>query len=358
MKKFTLILLVFISLVGFSRDKITSEKLFELRKQTGKRTEISQVSSYGYAILNEGDDFYLLDKKKDFEKTLICSKAKGTSHEQKGDRVRFSTNDRYLCIRKLEGNKKNLEIYDTISKNKKQIKSEIGNVVNASVFNMDNIIYQVRTKKNEAKTYLIRNGGQPKFITEGIGERWSPDGKWFFVKGTKDNPDNNAKKKRIMILSVFDSDGNKIIETSEFGSSNWIRWSPTSDKIVYSEFGSAGFFIIYLKEQNGKLSIDHSYHFRPDQDENNYFFTIQPKFSQDGTKISFVRSIEDGHYTYNQNIWILEDSSYQYYQVSDFSSTQINDVTWISSNEMAVTKEDVSDRDKIEIHNLELRRQQ
>jgi len=359
MKKITLILLVFISLVGFSRDKITSEKLFELRKQTGKRTEISQVSSYGYAILTEGDDFYLLDKNKDFKKTLICSKTEGKSQEQKGDRVRFSTNDRYLCINKTEAGKWILEINDLANENgKKLLRSESGNVVNASIFDINNIIYQVRTKENEAKTYLVRNDGQPKFITDGLGGRWSPDGKWFLVKKNQTNPDKSSGKKRKILLSIFDSDGNKMIETSEFGSSNWIRWSPTSDKIVYTEFGSGGFYIIYLKEQNGNLSIDHSYHFRPEQDENKYYFTIEPEFSPDGTKISFIRSIEDGHFTYNQNIWILEDGSYQYYQVSDFNNTQINDLTWINCNEILAIKEDVSVRDKIEIHNIELRRQQ
>jgi len=358
MKKITLFLLIFISIVGFGKDKVSSEKIFELKVQVDKKSEISQVSSYGYAILSEGDDFYLLDRDKDFEKAFICSKAGETSPEQKGDRVRFSTNDRYLCIKKTETNRKNLEIYDTVSKNKKQIKSEIGNVVNASVFNMNNIIYQVRTEENEAKTYLIRNGKQPVFITEGIGERWSPDGRWFLVKERKDNPNKNAKRKNIIMLSIYDSDGNKMIETNEFGTSNWIRWSPTSDKIVFTEFGSAGFYIIYLKEKNGKLSIDHSYHFRPDKDANNYFFTIQPEFSQDGIKISFIRSIEDGHYTYNQNIWILEDGSYQYYQVSDFSSAQINDITWLNSNELAVIKEDISDKSNIEIHSIKLGRQQ
>ncbi|MDD5231017.1 MAG: hypothetical protein PHC43_06765 [Candidatus Marinimicrobia bacterium] len=358
MKKITLILLTFLSLVGFSSNKVISEKMFELKKQTGKRTEISQVSSYGYAILSEGDNFYLLDKNNGFEKTLICSKSEDTPQEIIGDRIRFSTNDRYLCIEKKESNRKTLEIYDTVGKNKKLIKSEVGNVVNASIFDIDNIIYQVRTRENEAKTYLIRNGGQPEFITEGIGERWSPDGKWFFIKGSRDNPDKNAKMKRIMVFSIFDSDGKKMIETSKFGTSNWIRWSPTSDKIVFSEFGSAGFYIIYFKEQDGKLSIDHYYHFRPEKDENNYYGTLQPEFSPDGTKVSFIRSIDDGHYIYNQNIWILEDGSYQYYQVSDFNNTQINDLTWINSNEILAIKEDVSARDKIEIHNLELRRQQ
>lgn len=359
MKKITLILLTFVSLLGFGSDKVISEKMFELRKQTGKRTEISQVSSYGYAILSEGDDFYLLDRNKDFEKTLICSKAEDAPQEIKGNRVRFSTNDRYLCINRTEAGRWTLEINDLANKNAiKLLRSEIGNVINASVFDMNNIIYQVRTKENEAKMYLIRNGGEPVFITDGLGGRWSPDGKWFLVEESRMNPDKSARKKRIITLSIFDSDEKKMIETSEFGTSNWIRWSPTSDKIVFSEFGSAGFYIIYFKEQDGKLSIDHSYHFRPDQDKNKYFFTIEPEFSPDGTKISFVRSIEDGHYIYNQNIWILEDGSYQYYQVSEFSSTQISDVTWVNSNEMTVTKENVSDGDKIEIHNVKLKRQQ
>jgi len=358
MKKITLFLLIFISTVGFGRDTIISEKIYELKKQTGKKTEISQVSSYGYAILNEGDDFYLLNRNKDFEKVFICSKADKTSQEQKGHRVRFSTNDRYLCINKTEAGRWTLEVNDLVNKNTKLLRSEIGNVVNASVFNMNNIIYQVRTEENEAKMYLIRNGGQPVFITDGLGGRWSPDGKWFLVKESRVNPDKNAKKKRIMMLSIFDSDGNKMIETNEFGSSNWIRWSPTSDKIILEEFGGCGFYIIYLKEKNGELSIDHSYHFRPDKDANNYYGTLNPEFSQDGTKISFIRSDEDGHYTYNQNIWILEDGSYQYYQVSDFSNTQINDITWLNSNELSVIKEDISDKSNIEIHSIKLGRQQ
>ncbi|MDO9547769.1 MAG: hypothetical protein Q7J65_02250 [Candidatus Marinimicrobia bacterium] len=358
MKKITLFLLIFISTVGFGKDTINSEKTFELKKQTGKKTKISQVSSYGYAILSEGDDFFLLEYGKNFEKVFICSKADKTSPEQKGARVRFSTNDRYLCINKTEANRKTLEIYDTVSKNTKQIKTEVGNVVNASVFDMDNIIYQVRTEENEAKTYLIRNGGEPVFITDGLGGRWSPNGKWFLVEESQTNPDKSSKKKRIIMLSIFDSDGNKMIETNEFGTSNWIRWSPTSDKIVYTEFGSAGFYIIYLNDKNGELSIDHSYHFRPDKDVNNYYGTLEPEFSQDGTKISFIRSDEDGHYTYNQNIWILEDGSYRYYQVSDFSNAQINDVTWLKSNELSVIKEDISDRSNIEIHSVKLGRQQ
>ena len=358
MKKIILYFTIFISIVGFGKDGIKSEKIYELKKQTGKKTEISQVSSYGYAILSEGDDFYLLDRDKDFEKAFICSKAEKTLPEQKGDRVRFSTNDLYLCINKTETNRKTLEIYDIVSKNKKQLKSEIGNVVNASVFNMDNIIYQLRQGKTGGKIYLLKNSGDPIFITNGIGERWSPNGKWFLVKEKKDNPDKNTGRKKITKLSIFDFNGNKMIETSEFGISNWIRWSPTSNKIILEEFGGCGFYIIYLSDKNGKLSIDHSYHFRPDKDANNYYGTLNPEFSQDGTKISFIRSDEDGHYTYNQNIWIFEDGSYRYYQISDFSSAQINDITWMNSNEITVIKEDISERDKIEIHSIKLGRQQ
>lgn len=342
MKKMTFFLIILISISGFGQRKISSEKIFELQVPEEKKSDILQVSSYGYLILSEGDDFYLLDKNREYEKVHLYSKKGKTPRERMGERAKFSTNDRYLCISKFEGNRKTLEIYDTISKKSKEIETEIGNVVNASVLDMDNIIYQVRTKGQEAKVFLIKNGGQPTFITDGIGERWSPDGKKFIVKESRPSLDDPKRRINTVFVSIFNSSGQKLMETSEFGIVNWVRWSPTSDKIVLYKGGN--FYIIYLNEVDGKLFIEKKYHFKGfEHKEGKYYSAGYPKFSPSGSKISFKRIIEDGHRVLDEDVWILEDGSYDYYSIADFDNAHIKYFTWtISGNVLVVIQKDIN----------------
>ena len=74
-------------------------------------------------------------------------------------------------------------------------------------------------------------------------------------------------------------------------------------------------------------------------DKNQYYGVLNPEWSPDGSKISFLRVTEDGHISLDENVWILEDISYSCYAISDFKNAHISNITWSQSGEIYVIKE-------------------
>jgi len=357
MKRMIFLTFVFFFTFVFAQPRGISKKVYVLQShRNGKPVGITKISSYGYILVEENDNFYLYDINNNFKRSLVYTKRGKTPREKRLENVLFYPNDRYLRIKKPENGRNILEIRDLLSNKKRVLRSDIGNVISAEVIDINNILYQVRTPENFAKTYLVKNGRNPIFIADGIPVGYSPNGKWLLISEDETVLWGTRKRQRFKALAIFNSNGEKVLETSEFGITNWHRWSPTSDKLVISEFGSSAFYIIYLEEKNGKIFIKNKRYFKPPKDENGYYFAAEPKFSPDGTKISFLRDIEDGHITYNENIWILEDGTYYYYQVSNFSNTLIKDVKWINNNELMVIRKDAlgGNANNLEVYRIKL----
>ena len=358
MKRMIFLSFVFFFTFVFAQPRGISKKVHVLQSHRKRKSvSITKISSHGYILVEENGNFYLYDINNNFKRSLVYTKRGQTPDERRLETVLFSSsNDRYLCIKKPENGKNILEIRDLLSNKKRVLRSDIGNVISAKVLDINNILYQVRTPENFAKTYLVKNGRNPIFITDGIPEGYSPDGKWLLISEGETVLWGTRKRQRFKTLSIFNSDGEKVLETSEFGISNWHRWSPTSDKLVISKFGFSAFYIVYLEERNGKLVIRDKYYFNPPEDENGYYSVDMPQFSPDGKKISFIRAIDDGHITYNENIWILEDGTYNYYQVSNFSNTLIENVKWINNNELVVIRKDAlgGNASNLEVYRIKL----
>jgi len=341
MKKITLIMILF-SIFGFSQQpKFVYNEVYKTETAIGNKDDILKISSYGYIIKSEGDDFFLLDKDKNFEKSHIYTKRGKTPRERKGEKVMLSTNDRYLCIIEFETDKTVLQVYDTINKKSKVIQHQKSNVVTASIYNLDKILYQIRESMSPPKVYLLEDDKEPIFVTEGLGEKWSPNGKWFLVEECMGTADKFGRKP-ISKFSLFDSDRKKVFETTEFGIEGPVRWSPNSDKLVIGNYGGTSFYIIYLEEVEKKLIVKNKYHFpgfNNEPDKNQYYGVLNPEWSPDGSKISFLRMTEDGHISLDENVWILEDISYSCYAISDFKNAHISNITWSQSGEIYVIKE-------------------
>jgi len=341
MKKIIFIVILFSGLVLSQQLKVVYNEVYQTETAIGNKDDILKISSYGYIIKSEGDDFSLIDKDKNFERLHIYNRKGKTQKERQRESMRFSPNDRYLCINELEDNRTVLKIYDTINKNYRVIKHQKGNIVTASVYSMEKILYQVREKMSPPKVYMLESDQEPIFITEGLGEMWSPNGKWFLVEECVGTADRFGRKP-ISKFAIFNSDREKVFETAEFGIVGPIRWSPNSDKLIIGNHAGTSFYIVYLEEIGGKLIIKNKYHFTGFENEpekKRYYGVMNPECSPDGSKISFKRTSSDGHISFGDNIWILEDTSYNCYAISDFKDTDISDITWSQSGEIFAIKE-------------------
>jgi len=354
--------------------KINQTTIFQEKSTNYK---INDISKNGMVLISETiggtEEYYLVNAMSPNmigEKKRVFSKQKDSRKE----RAFFALNDRYLLIHKLDGDQRIVEIYDTMENVSKEIRSNEGSIVLTAIFNMDNVLYEVKPQNGRLRLYL-KNNENPNslFITEGYAPKWSPNGNWFLttkyqssemlyrekldygiISREQFKADMEAGidiKKHLLeriplVLCIYNRKGESVLEFDQFKEYvDWVRWAPNSDKLVLQLSGNLGFMIIYLKEFNGDVTIEriHSYS-GFDKKGNNFYVCEEPRWSPDGSKISFIRTIEDGHRTLDSNLWILEDDSYNHYQISNFDDTLIKQMKWNSNNSLLVLKENTSNR--------------
>ena len=184
----------------------------------------------------------------------------------------------------------------------------------------------------------------PNYITEGIGAFWSPDGKWFLVKkGEYVKDSSNTKRAKLLgykiikkpIYSIYGCNGEKILDIKNHDDINFIRWSPTSDKIVFTELGDIGFYIIYFKSSDNFITIEKVFHFEgfPKEGEN-VALALNPTWSPDANWISYIRNIENGNTILENSIFVYNINTHQQHSVVSYNDKNIEKIIWLSNNEL------------------------
>jgi Tol biopolymer transport system component len=156
---------------------------------------------------------------------------------------------------------------------------------------------------------------------------------------------------------ICNADGQRLLVLEDFNIVDWIQWSPDNKKIIIQERGDRGFKIIYLDYiSENNIVIKNVYHFPgfPKFERQTSTFCQSPKWSPDGNKILFITSAENDHSVLYDNIYILEDSSYNYYPINESQDSFIFKVDWISNRSIfmdsrnKITKEDFTHEITIE----------
>ncbi len=156
-----------------------------------QNVDFHSISNNGTAIVSETDgqnlNFYLCDLESRSKELLFRCPPK--------TRVKFSDDCRYIVKQLLEKTNTYAEIFDTQTGEVKILQHKDGQVVAPSISQITgDVLYQLREFGVPPKIFCLKKGeSEPIFMTEGIGQSWSPDGKWFAVNKVK-HDDVHPKK--------------------------------------------------------------------------------------------------------------------------------------------------------------------
>ncbi len=323
--KIVLILILPICMVlstSIAQNQISKKILFQLTESELQYKSIIQISPKREMIIKEiqGDqnNFFLSSIDKPSEKILLF-----TAYNDQKPRVNFSQEGEFIYYTLIENGKKILGTYERATGKRLFIRDETNNVVSSwSAVSpaSGKIIYQVREERAFPKVFMAQpDGSEPRFITEGMGESWAPNGKWFAVKCPENisdfrilqNQNLNGKTKKILrtdnikwVYRIFSENGNPLIELKEYSRPNYFFWAPNSDHFIIQDMKDHGFWVSSVKEINGNLQSQKLIHF--ELDKVRMIEPHKPFWSPDGKMIVYVKSFMDevGNSYIKNEIWV------------------------------------------------------
>lgn len=307
---------------SIAQNQISKKILFQLTETELQYKSIIQISPKREMIIKEiqGDknNFFLSSIDKPSEKILLF-----TAYNDQKPSVSFSPDGEFIYYKIIENGKKILGTYERATGKRLFIRDETNNVVSSwSAISPTSrkIIYQVREEGALTKVFLAQpDGSEPRFITEGMGERWAPNGKWFAVKKPENIYDfktyykTNKKGETSKGLRaenakwfywIYSSTGDPLVSLNEFDQPNFFLWSPSSDHFIIRSRTDHGFWVVSIKEINGNLQSQKLTHFELDEDRR--IGPRKPFWSPDGKMIVYVKSfLDESWQSYIKNeIWI------------------------------------------------------
>ncbi len=340
LKSFFLLIAFFSS----SHPQFLIEEIYRVTSSENKISEVLDISNIGQLIIRETENniqkYYLVDVINNPPPKLIF-----TSSQVQGNSIWFSENSRFIILSLKEADRFKIKIYDTQDETLKELNDPNGDVGYVSIIDKKNILYEVTPPRDYPRIYMsAENGSNPKFIGDGMTPLWSPDGKWFLVKkGEYVKDTSNTKRAKLLgykiikkpIYSIYDCNGEKILDIKNHDDNNFIRWSPTSDKIVFTELGDIGFYIIYFKSSDNFITIEKVFHFEgfPKEGEN-VAFALNPTWSPDANWISYIRNVENGHTILENSIFVYNINTHQQHSVVSYNDKNIEKIIWLSNNEL------------------------
>jgi Tol biopolymer transport system component len=151
------------------------------------------------------------------------------------------------------------------------------------------------------------DGSNPRFIADGMGESWAPNGKWFLVMRPEiDRAAIQDKKSGLPEVKkwtcwIYTSKGSPVLELSNLSRPSLRLWSPTSEKILVMEYDASGLTVVNIQVTSGKIrGYELQKVLEPSAEIRN------PSWSQDGRLIAFVKSYlnKSGDNYAKNEIWI------------------------------------------------------
>ncbi len=307
---------------SIAQNQISKKILFQLTETELQYKSIIQISPKREMIIKEiqGDEnnFFLSSIDKPSEKILLF-----TAYNDQKPRVNFSQEGEFIYYTLIENDRYILGIYEIATGKRFFIRDETNNVASSwSAVSpaSGKIIYQVREEGALPKVFMAQpDGSEPRFITEGMGERWAPNGKWFAVLRPENIDDfktiyktnkkggtskglraENAK----WFYWIYSSTGDPLVSLNEFDQPNFFLWSPSSDHFIIRSRTDHGFWVSSVKEINGNLQSQKLTHFELDEDRR--IGPRKPFWSPDGKMIVYVKSfLDESWQSYIKNeIWV------------------------------------------------------
>ena len=335
-----LIILIFF-LYGYAYSQVVKEKIISFESNIETTKEVCDISKNGTIIVkesfnNDSSAYYLYLLNKEKKKVFLA----GSSNNRKGY-AWFSNN--YVVIRLISNTKTYIKIFDTKNGIEKTIENESGNVVSSSVLNLNNIIYQLRTPDKIPKIFYLKNNKET-FIANGIGEKWSPDGKWILVKNVnkiklKKNKDTNDENNSF--CKIYNLSGTEVLTLNNFKNVVDIRWSPNSDKIVLREINDKGFYILYLESLYNRLVVKDTYHFKGfEKIDSNFIVVINPEWDLNGENIVYAKAVEDGENILETSIWTHNVNNHTNQIITDRSPKNVFHIGFNSNGNIILAEGD------------------
>lgn len=336
--------LVAIAICGSIYPQVVKQEVYKVTSTERKISEIRQLSNSGSALIIETENnlqnYYLVNLFDQREKKLLFSSPQGNRES-----IRFSENSRFITFSTKDANRYIIKVYDTFDGTVKEINDPDGDVVYASIVNENNILYEIVPPRDYPKIYMLNEDfSNPKFIGDGTTPKWSPDGNWFLARKAEYDK-SKTKSKRVKMLgyeivkkpiySIYDYYGQKILDIKNHEKINFIQWSPSSDKILFTKLNSPGFFIIYLKITNNSIEVEKEYHFDGFAKEGeNIAYVDNPNWAPKGEWISFIKSVGDGNSIFESSVYIHNIYTHKQLEVTNFPGDEIQQSIWISDYEL------------------------
>lgn len=305
-----------------------------------------QISPLGGVLLRETRGFNVTFTLSDANNTSITSEVLSAS-ENAEPRAWFSPDGNKLYCRHQEGGKLTLEIHDVRTGQQIILKDPNKDIGTASVSPRDGrIVFQAREELSLPKVYLAQSDGSGgKFVTEGMGETWSPNGEWFSIvsplnlRDFKPSPKTgkpraeNAK----WIYGIYSASGTLVLKLEEFENPINFLWSPTSDRALIV---SGDFTVISLRAKSGSVAIESVSRIRADTSA--LSAVDFPSWSPDGRAIAYVRQIMDptGHVTEKEEVWVRNVENNEKMKIYEVSHPSVvMDLVWSQNGTILLQKD-------------------
>ncbi len=319
-----------------------------------------QLSPLGHVLLQQRKsnswEYSVCDLKNPSQQRIVV-----TTPIQTRTHVRFSAGGTHIFYGMQEKGKLALVIQETETGNQVVLRDPNADIVSASVSAHNRkILFQARDNSPYSKVYLAESdGSSPRFVTEGMGEVWSPNGEWFMLLSPVKEKGGGKKQRKIdpetrtlsefqvgetaaWLCEIYSSVGVPTLKLSKFAGS-WLRlWSPASNRILVRTSGDPGFWIVGLKSRNGVLAITEEVHILPANPRSEI---RAPIWSADGRAIAYIESVlnQSGDDYANSKVWVVCAETTKKIEVFEVKpSMTLNDFVWQGNGKLLARLEDTS----------------
>lgn len=325
-------------------------ELFRIAGGEDSRQRIVQVSPSGQILISQEDEsdlaFFLTDLANNAEKTLLLTGPRRKTSAS------FSDNGEYVYLKAREGDRSVISIYDVATGAMTMIEDPTRTIVSLCTSpNTGRIVYQARDieQKELPQVFLTDpNGKNAKPITRGMGEHWSPDGRWIVLKKPMTEEVSRVELRNKMKSSpgfviqwrffIYSSEGQEILMIDGFENPGASQWAPDSRHLIVDVAGGEpGFWVLELVESSGQVRIDVMNHFNSGGKEELH----HPVWSPDSKRIAYVRSrLDDGGDSFvKHEMWVEDFEGGNATKISEASGGDDVQISWTIDNSLLVTNQ-------------------